>query len=98
MTLLKLANEFKILFHNALILKQIHDSVTLDLNNNDAITCATTLLCRLHIGLLHCISKTELDIYLTLYLESLYKYFQVIDTWLGNDTLVDVYSEFIIKQ
>ncbi|KRT82374.1 hypothetical protein AMK59_3863, partial [Oryctes borbonicus] len=98
MTLLKLANEFKDIFAIANILKRIHYNSIIDFRNNEPLICATTLLYRLHHGLVHCISKIELDIYSTLYLESLFKYFSIINTWLGNDTLIDCYDEFIIKQ
>lgn len=98
MTLLKVLNEFKILFENATILKGIHESVILDFNSNDSIVCSTSLLSRLHLGLVHSGSKTELDIYLTLYLESLFKYFTIINTWIGSDTLIDLHKEFIVKQ
>ncbi|GJQ85078.1 hypothetical protein Trydic_g3734 [Trypoxylus dichotomus] len=98
MTLLRLANEFKDIFTVANILKYIHHNSIIDFRNNEPLICATTLLYRLHYGLLHCTSKIELDIYLTLYLESLFKYFAIINTWVGNDTLIDYYDEFIVKQ
>lgn len=80
------------------IVNEIHQNAVLDFRKNEAIICSTTLLSRLHRGLVHCISKDELDIYLTLYLESLYKYLAIINLWVKNDTLIDLYNEFIVKQ
>ncbi|KAI4454640.1 gamma tubulin complex protein [Holotrichia oblita] len=97
-TLLKLANEFKQIFETTNVLRHIHHNIVLDFKNNEPLVCVTTLLSRLHHGLVHCVSKNELDIYLTLYLESLFKYLTIINSWLGNDTLIDVCGEFIIKK
>lgn len=80
------------------ILKDIHNSVSLDFKDNSPLHCATTLLSRLHKGLFYASSKLEQDLFLTLYLHSLYKYFTIINSWLCRDILEDNTGEFVIAE
>lgn len=65
---------------------------------DESFTSTTYLLSRLYYGLLNSASKQEQNIYLTLYLESLYKYFTIIETWLTQDLLEDISDEFVIVE
>ncbi|KAF5297036.1 hypothetical protein FQA39_LY12250 [Lamprigera yunnana] len=97
-TLLSLANELRSLHQTMKVLRSIHNSVILDHKTNSATLCSTTLLARLYKGLFHASSKLEQDLYLTLYLHSLYKYFAILNSWLGRDVLEDFTNEFVIAE
>lgn len=98
MTLLMLANEIKPLFESLRLLKNIHLNAVIDFRTHSSLICATTLLCHLHTGLYCSSSKLEQDIYLTLYLQSLYKYFSIIDSWFNLDILEHYTDEFVIVE
>ncbi|KAK5638877.1 hypothetical protein RI129_013172 [Pyrocoelia pectoralis] len=96
-TMLSLAKCLRPPFETVRVLLRIHRSVVLDSLSNSPILCATTLLTRLYDGLLFASSKLSQDIYLTLYLHSLYKYLTVINNWLESDVLNDHRDEFVIS-
>lgn len=97
MTLLKLAERLEILFKPVFILKQIQDEVIIEkFEQKTQLECALTLLTRLRKSLDFSIDKLEQDIRLTLYLESLSYYFNIINAWLVKNDLVDHSQEFII--
>lgn len=93
MTLLKLASFFEQNFKTAKALLKIHRNNVkiLESDGNEY-----RLLVALHVGMLRAYSKSEQDIYLSIYLESLYKFVNVIDTWLSRGNLENSYNEFPI--
>ncbi|XP_031330439.1 gamma-tubulin complex component 5-like isoform X2 [Photinus pyralis] len=93
-TLLSLANCLRQCFETVKLLLGIHRNITL--TNGSPTLHATTLLSRLYRGLRFASSKLEQDIYLTLYLHSLYKYLTIINNWLESDILNDRRNEFLI--
>lgn len=98
MTLTKLARDLKLIFEPVRILNKIHNDVILNTSNNSTLNCATMLLTKLHMGIMHCTTKLEQDIFLTLYLESLFKYMNIINSWLSEDLLSDAKKEFVITE
>lgn len=79
-----------------MILKKIHEEVVMDFSKDPPLMCATVLLCRLHDSLQYSADKLEQDLRLTLFLESLYHYFTLIDSWLMKNDLSDYSREFVI--
>ncbi|KAJ3650794.1 hypothetical protein Zmor_016873 [Zophobas morio] len=97
MTLLNLADKFEKIFQPVLVLKNIHQEVVLDdFQGRSRLECALTLLTRLRTSLQFSVKKLEQDIKLTLYLESLFYYFTMINAWLVKNDLFDHTEEFII--
>lgn len=97
-TLLKLANELSPIFKPLVTLKSLHDQIILPMELHSALYYSTSLLCNLHSSLRQSSSKLENDIKLTMYLESLYKYFTLIDSWLCKNDFFDSDGEFILIQ
>ncbi|KAJ8968454.1 hypothetical protein NQ314_002293 [Rhamnusium bicolor] len=96
-TLLKLADELQLIFEPVLLLRKIHKEVVIDLDTNSQLRCATVLLSGLHNSLQYSASKLEQDLRMTLFLDSLYHYFTLIDSWLMKNDLSDYSGEFLIK-
>lgn len=86
------------MFRTIEILNRIHKQVVLDYTEHSPLECATTLLSRLHSGLKSSTTKLEQDLYLSLYLESLYKYLSIAHTWIERGVLEDERGEFIIEE
>lgn len=98
-TLLALARDLKPLFQKVEVLHQIHEDLMVEFSEvDDSFTKVTYLLSRLYYALLNSASKVEQNIYLTLYLQSLYKYFTIIEIWLTQDLLEDYSDEFVIVE
>ncbi|KAK4877879.1 hypothetical protein RN001_010385 [Aquatica leii] len=97
-TLLVLAKELRTILKPLQLLDDIHRNVILDFKSNSSVLCATTLLSALYKRLFATKSKFEQDLYLTLYLQSLYKYFMVINSWLDSGDLDDCAGEFVIAE
>ncbi|XP_044764094.1 LOW QUALITY PROTEIN: gamma-tubulin complex component 5-like [Coccinella septempunctata] len=97
-TLLRLANDLGPIFEPLQVLKELHDKITVCTDTHSALYCATSLLCNLHSSLRQSSSKLENDIKLTLYLESLFKYFTIIDSWLSKNDFFDGDLEFVLVQ
>ncbi|XP_018570700.1 gamma-tubulin complex component 5-like [Anoplophora glabripennis] len=95
-TLLKLYRDLQSILEPVMILKKIHKEVVVDFNKNNHLKCATYVLCALHNSLQFSGSKLEQDLIVTLFLESLYHYFSLIDCWLTKNELSDYSGEFII--
>lgn len=99
MTLLKLSSEIRRLIKPLKLLKIISDQVLVDHKLFSARFCVTNLLTKLHNGIYESTAKTERDLYLTLYLGSLYAYINLIDNWLTRGKFsADVKEEFIITE
>lgn len=97
-TLLKLADELKTIFKPVKILKGIHDEVVLDPSANSPLKCATTLIVRLHQSLNFTADKLEQDLKLTLFLETVYHYVGLVDSWLMKNDFSDYAEEFVIEK
>lgn len=98
MSLTRLEKELSDCFAPVRILDRIHKDAVGSIVCESNLTRATTLLARLHFGLLHCATKLEQDIYITLYIESLYMYLNVADSWLTKSFLLDLNDEFVITE
>ncbi|RZC36219.1 Spc97 Spc98 domain containing protein [Asbolus verrucosus] len=96
MTLLKLAGKLEAIFEPIKILKIVHQEVIKDFKCNSSLDCVLTLLTRLRRSLQFPLNQLEQDIRLTLYLESLYYYFTIINAWLVKNDLSDYTEEFVI--
>ncbi|KAK9884204.1 hypothetical protein WA026_005156 [Henosepilachna vigintioctopunctata] len=95
-TLLKLSERLISIFAPLKSLREVHQEVTVSIQDNSALYCSTSLLCNLRSSLKHSITKLEHDLKLTLYLECLYKYFFLIDSWLTRNDFVDINEEFVL--
>ncbi|KAG5864882.1 hypothetical protein JTB14_036711 [Gonioctena quinquepunctata] len=96
-TLLNLAKDLGDILQPVFLLKKIHNQVVIDMKSHSTMTCATTLLARLHESIKYSESKLDQDLRLTLYLESLYHYSTLIDSWLMKNDLTDYSGEFLIN-
>ncbi|KAL3270449.1 hypothetical protein HHI36_021000 [Cryptolaemus montrouzieri] len=97
-TLLRLCEDLIPIFAPLKILREIHQKVIVSAQENLPLYCATSLLCNLHSNLKHSITKLEHDLKMTLYLESLFKYFFLMDSWLTRNDFVDINWEFVLVQ
>ncbi|KAF5284178.1 hypothetical protein FQR65_LT00178 [Abscondita terminalis] len=95
-TLLELAKQLRPILPALEILNDIQKVAILDPSVHSPLMCATTLLCTLYKRLFNTKTKAEQDLYLMLYLHSVYRYFQIMDSWLGSGKLIDCVGEFII--
>lgn len=80
------------------ILGKIQKTCILDYNQHSNLVCSTNLLTKLHKCLLLSVDKLELDVCLTLYLGTLYKYISLIDLWLSKNIKTDIADEFVIAE
>ncbi|XP_074035449.1 gamma-tubulin complex component 5 [Leptinotarsa decemlineata] len=96
-TLLNLARDLEEILEPMFLLKKIHNHIVIDFKRNSHLTCASTLLARLHDSIEHSESKLDQDLRLALYLGSLYHYFSLIDSWLMKNDLTDYSCEFLIN-
>ncbi|XP_066148739.1 gamma-tubulin complex component 5 [Euwallacea fornicatus] len=97
-TLINLANDLKNILKPAEVLKRIHDEVIVDPTQKSACFCAATYIKRLHESLDFAADKQEQDLKLTLFLESLYIYLNITESWLMKNDLTDFCGEFVIKK
>ncbi|XP_072394670.1 gamma-tubulin complex component 5 [Diabrotica undecimpunctata] len=98
-TLVNLSQDLQEILEPVILLKKLHDTVVIKFSeNSNIILCATTLLARLHNSLQHSVNKLDQDLKVTLYIESLYHYFTVINSWFMKNDLSDYSDEFIITK
>ncbi|XP_066257824.1 gamma-tubulin complex component 5 [Euwallacea similis] len=97
-TLINLADDLKNILIPAKVLKRIHDEVIVDPTQKSACFCAATFIKRLHESLNFSANKQEQDLKLTLFLESLYIYLNITESWLMKNDLTDFSGEFVIKK
>ncbi|XP_050311332.1 gamma-tubulin complex component 5-like [Anthonomus grandis grandis] len=97
-TLLSLAKDLKIIMRPLLILREFQESLVLNLSQYSPLRCATVLLTKLHESLGVAINKEEQDLKLTLFLESLFYYLSLVDSWLMKGDFKDYTGEFVIEQ
>lgn len=95
-TLLNLADDLQVILEPVVLLKKIHTFVIIDFSNRNNIVCASSLLAHLHNSLQYSINKLDQDLRVTLYLESLYHYLNIIDLWFTKNDLTDYSGEFLI--
>lgn len=95
-TLLKFSNQLNEIFEPLAITKRLHSGIIEDYYTQSLVFCSTSLLCRLSNELSSSINKLEQDIKLSVYLQSLHKYFSLIDFWLSKNDFVDLKEEFVI--
>ncbi|KAH1019005.1 gamma-tubulin complex component 5 [Dendroctonus ponderosae] len=97
-TLLNLASELRIIMQPLKILKDIHDQVTIDYIKNSPLNCATILIARLHESLSFTTNKLEQDLKLTLFIDTVFYYISLVDSWLMGDDLADYAKEFVVEK
>ncbi|KAL1502501.1 hypothetical protein ABEB36_007635 [Hypothenemus hampei] len=97
-TLINLAENLKDIFKPVQILKQIHDEIIVNPANASPVTCASTLIGKLHESLNFTCNKLEQDIKLTLFMQTCYHYINLVDFWLMKDDLPDYIGEFVIER
>lgn len=98
MTILNIASELLPIFKDIELLCNIHTELVKNFKVDQSFQNATNLLSKLYYGLLNSSDKTTQNLYLTLYLQSLYKYLTVIEIWLTQDMLDDPTDEFVIQE
>lgn len=96
-TLLDLKKDLGIILEPVFLLEKIHNEVVIDFNTNSSLYCATMLLSRLHNGIQFAENKLDQDLRLSLYLESLYHYLTMVDSWLVKNHLSEQSEDFMIK-
>lgn len=80
------------------ILKEIHDYVTIDYIKNFPLKCATTIIARLHESLNFTTNKLEQDLKLTLFIDTVFYYISLVDSWFMGDDLTDNAKEFVVEK
>lgn len=96
MTLLKLGEKLEVIFEPIFLLKAIHRDIILNYMESSALFSTLNLLKGLLNSLQFSRNKMEQDIRLTLYLESLQYYFNLVNGWLVKNDLFDYTQEFVI--
>ncbi|XP_057669823.1 gamma-tubulin complex component 5 [Diorhabda carinulata] len=97
-TLLNLSEDLEHFFEPIKLLKTIHDYVVIDFEKNQNIISATSLLTRLHDSLQFSTNKLDQDLRVTLYIESLYYYLNVVHSWFVKNDFNDYSNEFLITK
>ncbi|XP_030748317.1 gamma-tubulin complex component 5-like [Sitophilus oryzae] len=97
-TLLKFAGQLSNVFEPLIILKQIHEQVILNPNLHTPLRCATTLIVRLHETFHFATNKLEQDLKISMFLESIRYYLELVEAWFIRDDLSDHTAEFVIEK
>ncbi|CAH1155298.1 unnamed protein product [Phaedon cochleariae] len=95
-TLLNLSKDLRMILNPLYLLRKIQNQVVIDFRTHSNLTSTVTLLVRLHSSLQFAESKLDQDLRVSLYIESLYHYLTLIDSWLIKNDLMDYTSEFVI--
>ncbi|CAH1956605.1 unnamed protein product [Acanthoscelides obtectus] len=95
-TLITLATDLKEIFEPILLLHKIHTEVVINMDSHSNLECAIILISRLHNSLQCSVNNLDQNLRLTLFLESLYHYFTIVDSWLMKNEFVDYTGEFPI--
>ncbi|CAH0548603.1 unnamed protein product [Brassicogethes aeneus] len=99
-TLLKLADDLSVILEPMRVLKRIHQKSILNQETEDFLTCSTSLISNLHGGLQLALNKADQDLRLTIFVETLHHYLQIVNCWLVQDIFdeeSDLTREFIIE-
>ncbi|XP_025834754.1 gamma-tubulin complex component 5-like isoform X2 [Agrilus planipennis] len=97
-TLITLFQRLKPIFETFELVKRIHDDVIIDFENNSRYHCATNLIIKLHEKLSNTSNNREQVIVATLFLESLRKYLDFVESWMFKDSFLDYTEEFVILE
>ncbi|XP_065172527.1 gamma-tubulin complex component 5 [Atheta coriaria] len=94
LTLISFGNDLKDIMKEVKYLHRVHSAAILNYSIEPRHTCCMNLLTTLYSHLNLTCEKWQMDIILSLYLESAYKYVRIIEEWFRTDKLVDSRREF----